>query len=245
MKAGLLLLAVLFLSVAAVHADTYVKQHAHTDEYYFGGQVSPALDSENEFWLGNNKMIFATEKRIIIVDKNENKLIFANKSDSTFVETALPLDWMKFVPEDFAGRLKMFETVGTVEKTNETRVIEGFNCTAYKINAYIPYQGTKYNEQDITLWVTADLPQAAKTYGAIAPDILKLRNYKEDLIAELLKIEGFQILEETMNYQQGMSYTSTETAVEVSEKEPPAGVYALPKWYKKKELLSREDLSDD
>lgn len=245
MKTGLLLMAVLLLTATAVTADIHVKQHAHTDEYYFGGQVSPALDSENEIWLGDNKMMFATEKRIIIIDKGENKLTFANKSDSTYAETALPLDWTKFVPEDFAGRLKMFETVGTVEKTGETRMIEGFNCTAYKINAYIPYQGIKYNEQDITLWVTADLPQATKTYGAIAPDILKLRNYKDDFIAELLKIEGFQILEETMNYQQGMGYASSEQAVEVSEKEPPAGAYTLPEWFRKKELLSREDLSDE
>jgi len=244
MKTCLLLLVVLLLSVVTVHADIYVKQHAQTDEYYFGGQVSPALDSENEFWLGDNKILFATEQRLIIIDKNENKLIFANKSDSTYAETTLPLDWMKFVPEDFAGRLKMFETVGTVEATSETRMIEGFNCTAYKGNLYIPYQGTKYNERDVTLWITTDLPEATKTFSAIAHDIFKLRNYKEDFITELVKIDGFQILEETMNYQQGMSYTSTETVVEVSEKEAPEGTYTLPEWFKKKELLSREDLQD-
>lgn len=244
MKTILLLLVVLLLFATAVHADTYVKQHAHTDEYYYGGQVSPALDSENEFWLGDNRMMYATEQRLIIIDNNEKKLIFANKSDSTYAETALPLDWTQLVTEDFAGRLKMFETVGTVEASDETRMIEGFNCTAYKINTYIPYQGTKYNEQDITLWLTNDLPQATKTFSAIARDIYKLRNYKEDFIAELLKMEGFQIREDVTHYQQGMSYTSTESAVEVSEKEPPEGIYSLPGWFKKKERLSREDLQE-
>jgi hypothetical protein len=242
MKLCVLLLAVLILPAATVHADTYVKQHSHTDEYYFGGQVSPALDSENEMWLGDMKMMYATEQRIIIVDKNANTLVFANKTDSTYAETALPLEWANFVPEDFAGRLQMFETVGTVEATGETRMIEGFNCTAYKINAYIPYQGIKYNELDIMLWVTKDIPHATATFNAISRDIFKLRNYKEDFIAELMKIEGMQILEETTHYQQGMSYTSSETAVEVSEKDAPAGTYTLPDWFKKKEQLSRDDL---
>lgn len=244
MKTLLSFLALLLFAPPA-QADYYVKQHSHTDEYYQSGRVSPARDSESEYWLGENRMRYETELRIIIIDRKKQTLIFANKSDSTFAEAPLPLDWAALVPEDLAARLKTAEAAGTVEPAGEKRKIDGYACSAYKIKTYVPYKDKKLNERAATLWITNDLPRAAAAFATVAPDIFKLRNYSDELSAELLKMGGFLMLEETLNYRQGMSYKSTDRVVEVREREPPDDAYTLPEWFEKKKRLSRADLEGE
>jgi len=55
-------------------------------------------------------------------------------------------------------------------------------------------------------------------------------------------IEGFQIANEETTYAEGMAITTTNKVVEMTEKEPPPDVFAIPEGCTKKETLSLQDL---
>jgi hypothetical protein len=68
-----ILAACLFFAVGA-SADICFKQHAHTDEYYYGGGMHEAVDQDIEIWLGDKTMAYITENRSIVIDLGNQKL---------------------------------------------------------------------------------------------------------------------------------------------------------------------------
>jgi hypothetical protein len=71
----------------------------------------------------------------------------------------------------------------------------------------------------------------------------ELSNYDDDLITELLKIDGFSVATESKTYIEGFSVTSRERVIDVSEKTAPPGVYAIPVGFSKKSELTLEDIN--
>ena len=93
MKTVIVILAVLLIPAAGAVADVCFKQHAHTDEYYYGGGVNPAEDTDIEIWFGDKTMAYIIENRSIVIDLGNQKLTWINLDDSTYAETSLPFEW--------------------------------------------------------------------------------------------------------------------------------------------------------
>ena len=225
-----------------IQADIYVQQQSHTDSYYYGGLTHPEVNEVEEVWIGDNTLAYITERRNVIVDLNANMLVFINHRDSTYVSSPLPFDWSNFVSEEFAARLQMFQTTGAVQESEQMKKIGKWECQRYDVNSWIPYEGNTYDEKDVVMWVTRDVPFDLNTYGEIIAILRQLMNYNGEFVNEMAKAKGFLITLEMTTYVKGFGYQTTERVTEISEKEPPAGVYAAPKGYTEKEELSREDL---
>ncbi len=242
MKILMFFLIFLFVSASLANADYCIKEQSHTDGYYYGGEVTPPVDRETETWIGDKKLAYLGESRIIIYDLNDNILVFINKDDSTYAETTLPLEWQNLCDEQAAARIQMFPYSGTIEETGETKKIENRTCKEYAVSTWIPYQGTRYYETDSKYWMTTDVPFDVDTYDQIMEHIFKLRNYGEELRAELGKLSGLLLVRESETILKGYSYKSTDKVIEISAGDPPTDVYSPPAGFTKKEKLTLEDL---
>jgi hypothetical protein len=243
MRSFLLMLAALFIGVPLADADVYLKHEVHTDGYYFGGENSPPEDRAYEVWIGDKRMSMLHEHRAIVMDLNQNLLTFINLDDSTYAETPLPLDWSNLLSEEDAARVRMFQTVGVVKESCETKKIGDQECRSYETTTWIPYQGTKYNETDTKGWLTIDVPFDPATYEEMKVHNLRLENLTEELIEEVKKIPGYPLAVEDNTFIKGFSVRTTNEVVEMSEKAPPEGVYSAPEGFAKKEKLSLRDLT--
>jgi len=243
MKTLICLLALVSFCFAGVaSADTCVKQKRHTDEYYYGGTVTPAEDIEIEIWFGGQRMVYVTPNRIVVVDAEKDVLLFANKTDSSYVETTLPFDWANVVDEGTVGYLGQYMTEGTVEATGETKEILGRKCELIKVETWIESEGQRFNQRDELVWVTTDLPIDWEVYEKINRNSMKLLNYDDSLIETFAAIKGVPVQSEADVYMQGFSVKSTEEPIEIMKTESKAEVYTLPSYFKKKDQLTMADL---
>ena len=242
MKSYLSILFFVFSATAWLQADVYVRLVSHTDSYYYGGITYPEENEEWEAWIGENRFVYVTEQRSVVINLNTKIMLFINHVDSTYVETTLPFSWLNLVSEEMAGRLNMYQTTGTVTESEETKKIGKWTCKRYDVNSWIPYAGGRYDEKEVVLWITQDAPLDFKKFTQMVTVLRQLRNYDEILVNELGKIKGFQIASETITYVKGFGYQSTERVTDMLEKRPPANIYSAPKGYSKKETLTWEDL---
>lgn len=242
MKKYLFVIVMVIITAVVMNADVYIKEKTHTDSVYHHGTVEPATDTVNEFWIGNKKMAAITEGRIVIIDLNQKRFIFANRKEKIYVETTLPLDLAKILPEQLHGRFAMFRTKGEVKETSEEKKIGKWDTKCYEINTWIIYEGARLRQIDTKAWFTTNVPFDLDVYMEILPVFLKLGNYDEALINEMKKIKAVRVSSETMRYVDGKAVKSKREIKEMSEKNAPAGIYSIPKAFKKKDQLTMQDL---
>jgi hypothetical protein len=245
MKKCLVLFMILGITITAasfVHADVYIKQKSHTDGYYYGGVNRPAVDSTNELWLGNGEIALITGNSITIIEKEKNRALIINKSDKTYVETTLPIDLSKLGPEQVAPIIQGIRYKGTVKETAETKTVGKRKCKCYEMNTYSMYRGERNNELDTTLWASKDLPFDMDKYRDLVFNIYRLRNYSDELLDEMKKIDGYRIAAESLFYPKGFSVKTTTEVTEISQKEPPPGIYSVPQGFTKKERFTIPEL---
>lgn len=242
MNRSLFIIFLIPMATATLHADVRIVLQSHTDSYYYGGVTQPEVNEIEEIWIGDRILASISERRNVVVDLNDDVLLFVNHRDSTYVETSLPFEWPNLVSQELAERLNMLRTQGAVRETDETKRIGEWTCERYDINTWIPYAGTNYNETETTVWATLDVPFDVGMYGRMVTILRQLWNYDDDLIGQLEKMKGFQIASETIVYVKGFGYQSTERVTEMTERHPSSDVYSVPQGYTQKENLSQEDL---
>ena len=240
------LLSILFICSAAapVAADTCIKQKRHMDEYYYGGIVTPEENSEYEMWIGGKKMAYITETQIIVVDVENGVLKFANKRDSTYVETALPFDWTDVLDEQTADYLAQYRTEGVVKETGESKKILGRDCTGYLVETWVEDGGQRYNAREERVWLTTDLAIDWEAYAKINRAGMLLQNFDEPLVEAFLAVPGIPLLMQADVYQQGFSVDLVESVIDIVEAQPDLDVYSLPAYFTKKDKLTMADLRD-
>jgi hypothetical protein len=242
MRVLLPLFLMFLIPMTAVQADVCVKQHSHSDGYYYGGINTPPEDEDSEMWISGEKMAVIGPNRSIIISSGENLMFFVNHTDSSYAEIALPMDWVAAAGEQLAARVMSFQRHGEIKETGESKKIGNWNCKGYEITSHILYEENRYYEMETTVWVTTDLPANLDAYAGMVNHVGMLRNYHVDFVKELGKIRGIQLSSETINYRKGFSFDSNEELLEAFEGDPPDGVYSVPEGYTKKEQITMQDL---
>jgi len=242
MKRMLLVVLAIALIAGPAVADVYVRIDSHTGEYYQNGMVRPAEDETSELWIGEKRLAFLTNALKLVIDLEKNRFIMVTLSDQGYVEGELPLTFGTFLSEQEAGQMAMYAYKGSVKKLDQTKKIGEWNCQGYEILNWIDYQGGKVNERDMVAWVTAEVPCDLKTLNEMTRHLLTLSNFSEDLVTQMLTIEGLRIVAESTRFSEGMAITTTERVVALEEKEAPAGIYEAPQDGAKKETLTLADL---
>ena len=85
------------------------------------------------------------------------------------------------------GGQRRHRTEGTVEPTGKTKEILGRKCEMIKVETWIESEGTRFNQRDERVWVTADLPIDWEAYDKINRNTMKLLNFDESLGFRLCK----------------------------------------------------------
>jgi hypothetical protein len=224
------------------YSDSCIREKLHTDSYYYGGVTQPAEDGEREVWIGEKKMCSISEGWKVILDINQNFMVIVNRQDSSYVESSLPFEWHKVVIPDLVTMLKAFEMRGTVKQTGSRKRIGHWECQEYEINSYIIYQGDKINETDTKIWASREVLADNEHFSQMIEIMRKFANYDSSYIVELNKINGYQVLRESLFYPKGFSVTSNQKVVTVTQEDPPPGIYDIPTGFIKKQFLSLEEL---
>lgn len=223
-------------------ADTYLKEVSRTETYVDGKLTDSQQLGVNKVWIGDNKIANITPPRILIVDKGEGMIIIANRKAKTYVEVSLPLDLSEILAEEVKERFKMYYTTGTVKETGDTKEIIDKHCHHYEVNYQDKYGDTVRRELEFDVWATTEVPFDLELYGIMLQSMRMIMNRDEKLRNELNKIKGIQVYLE-MTTERGNTVSKyIDEDIEMSEKEPPAGIYSAPSGFTKKDKLTIQDV---
>ncbi len=238
MKKIILIMVISVFFFTFVSGDVYVKTKTHTDAMEIMGQKQPAKDEVVEQWIGDKIYANITSKQTMIIDMGKKMVYIIMHSNKSYVETSLPLDMKKLLPEQAAQMLSMMKLTLKVTPTTDTKVINKWKCIGYDMDMSMMMMSMKSR-----IWVTKDVPFDWKKFQ----DMFGIESFKatmasmqigDDVINEMKKIQGFQVKTEMTMTIMGQSVKITSDVVEISKKSAPAGVYTIPADYKKSEKLS-------
>ena len=241
MKKLFLVLSLVLLSVTFLSADVYIKSNTHTGAVEMMGQKQPAKDEVTEMWIGDGKFTTITSGQSMTLDLNKMKMYIIYPETKKYVETDLPLDMAKLMPEQAAQMLSMMKISATVTANGQTKKIGQWNCTGY--NAEIKIQAMMEMKMNMTIWASKDVPFDWKAYSEkMYPAILKAQSgsmpFGDDIVNEFKKIEGFQIASEMSMNVMGANIHITTEVQEISKKPAPAGIYAVPAGFTKQDKMT-------
>lgn len=227
----------MLMGTAFLSADIYIKEKEHVGAYQVDIKKVPAEEKENEIWVGAYRAAYITPNKIYIYNKKKKKAWFADRKKKTYVEADVPLDLSKLYSPATASRMKTFKIKGTVKKTGETRTIANKECAAYKIHYWGDAGGEKFLVSKGTLWIYEDIGPGFAVFNRLMDLIRQHDNTDEAFRKEMQKVKGVQMKTDIILTQAGTTVKIRAEVSELSEKEPPSGVYEIPKGYIKKESL--------
>jgi opacity protein-like surface antigen len=227
------ILALAFL----LSADVYIKTSVHTDAFAMMGQNQPAKDEVMEQWVGNNLLVNKTGDKVMIMDMNKNMMYIVTPKDKSYVETQLPLDLAKLLPKEAAAMMSMMKVTVKVTPNGQTQKVNQWNCAGYDVDMNMMMMQMK-----MKVWATTEVPFDWKMYAKMYANVSKMQFMDDAAIAELMKINGYQVASEMSMDMMGSKVKVTSQVVEIAQKPAPAGIYAVPAGFTKKATLSMEDM---
>jgi len=229
---------ILVLAIALMlPADVYIKTNVHTDAFAMMGQNQPAKDEVMEQWIGSNQLANKTGDKIMIMDMGKNMMYIINPKDKSYVETALPLDMSKLVPKEAASMMSMMKVTVKVTPNGQTQKINKWNCSGYDVDMNMMMMQMK-----MKVWATTEVPFDWKMFSKMYANVSKMQFMDDAAIAEMMKINGYQVASEMTMDMMGSKLKVNSQVVEISQKPAPAGIYAVPAGFTKKATLSLEDM---
>jgi len=239
MKKLSVLLSFLLVFAAFAGADVYVKSKSHSDAFSVMGQTQPAKDQTVEQWIGDDKFAYIGENMSSIVDLKKNMMYIVTHNDKSYVEAELPLDYMKLVPKEMAAMMgSMMKMTVTVSPNGQTKTIGQWKCSGYDVSIQMMNMPIK-----MAVWASTDVPVDMDKFSSLYGNVLKAQLRLDDAaMKEMMKVKGFWIATEITAEVMGAKARSTTEVIEMSKKNPPAGVYSVPADYTKRETLSMEAL---
>lgn len=222
---------------SALAADFYIKQISHTDAFAMMGQEQPARDDTIDMWLGDNRMAVEMPQMKVVIDLGQDIMYWISHQSKSYVEMTLPLDLDKYFPAQIMQM--MGDVTMTVAATDEKKTFGSWECIGYDVTMNIMMM-----EMNQKIWASTDVPFDWKDYSQkMMPKLSQaMMRLGDESLEEMLKIEGFQIRTETTMNMMGNDMKSWQEVQEITKKDAPAGTYAPPEGYTKKDKLDMSDI---
>lgn len=237
MKKLILVVALFLFSFSFLSADVYVKMEVKVGAVM--GQPEQTLTQEQ--WLGKNKMATLSPQNDIIVDLDKKKVTFVLHKSKTYVETDLPLDMSKIMPEMMVPIMKqVMESMRvSVQPNEQTKKILEWNAKGY--DAKLKAMG---QDISITFWTSTELPFDWKKYKEIFAEFYEAQfKFGEKASLELKKMEGYVLAIEMKISAMGMNIEMNTTVTDINpDATPTLNTYVPPAGYTKKDKLTTQDL---
>ncbi|MCP4216937.1 MAG: hypothetical protein GY765_19970 [bacterium] len=247
MKKSILILILVLISVAFVHADVYIKTRIHSDAVTLMGHSQPAVDTIREKWIGEDKCVEITKNTTIIADIAKKKVFIILHKSKIYAELDIPLDTSPLLPARLKTILDSTRNSIKVTPTGQTQKIGHFNCSGFVMET--SSRGKVPVTTKSTLWATTYAPFDWKTYKEkLHPLIFKAKKLTmkidDGYLSEIAKVEGLSISGATEVTVMGRKMNTNLTVLEVSRKDSPVDIYAVPADYTKVETLSISEIQN-
>lgn len=213
----------------AAGADTLLVLKAHQDAAVVAGRQQEARDDTYEIWIGEDRISRSDEQSRFVMRPGE--VVIVNHEARTYSVLEMPIDLTALLPPGMEKQMEMWKVQAEVTPTDERRKIGDWTARRYDIEVTNP-MGVAIRTE---MWTTTELGIDLEAYHGMARQMLSLQPGADELVAEMSKIEGFPILQETTVDLAGSTVTTREELVSVEEKEPPADAYGVPEGYTESE----------
>lgn len=238
------LMIIILLSIvlsAALSADVYIKTVTKADPINTMGQSIPARESTSEQWISDDFYFVETGTGLAyLYDFRQNLIYLISHRTKSYLELRPPVNYTSLLPPELAPMAQALEQMTiSVEPTGETRTINNIRCQGYRLQMTMMMYPVEIN-----IWASEELPVNLKKFlEKIWPEFMKLElRASGQAVAELSKVKGLWIAQESKAQITGMEVKSRSEVVEISKKTPPRGIYTLPQDYRKKDRLEMADL---
>lgn len=246
---GLVVLALLALW-GTTKADTFIKQVTHTDSFKVMDQVQPAEDDTSTVWMTKDKacMIDADNKAFIMrADKGVMYLV--DHESKTYTE--MPIEALGDIKEmagleddeEAAQAAEMMQGLVagmmsmeiTVTPTDEKKKIKDWSAKKYIVEVKMPMGSTKSE-----VWASEDIKIDYDMFNTLSNAFMAQMPGFQQAMEEMKKVKGMTVLSVGEAQVMGASVKTTTTLLECSDKSAPAGIFDVPKDYKKEEMTGME-----
>lgn len=221
----------LALTAPAAVADSLLTVRTHVDSFEIAGKKQAPQEGEVRIWVGENGVRRDDGPKSALLRTDRRKLYLLDHEAKTYSAVDLPVDLARLTPADQRATLAELIAATKVQvalaKTAESRKVGGFAALRY--NVAVTGGGKKIF--DSTLWVSKDVPGFAQANG-LAADLAALQPGSADWAAELERLPGYPVLQETVLEVTGAKVRSREELTAVESKPAPAGTYDLPEGYR-------------
>lgn len=245
MRKFTVLLILGFLLAVCVQADIYIKENRHTGSFSMMGKTQPARDEVTEMYFGEGKAAFVTKADTKVIDYQKKLMTVINHSKKTYMEMQLPVDLAKYFPPEMAPMMKgMMDSMKvTVVPNGQSKMVGQWSADGYDVTMEMSMMGMAM-KTDMKIWASKDVPFDWKKYASSMAEVAQVQmRLNTESMDQLRKIVGQWVATESSLDMMGAKIQVT-SQVEIIDgnRTPPAGLYAVPAGYTKKEFFSPDEM---
>lgn len=241
-------------SPARSGADTHVRAEYHFSERYHHGSLQPGYELEYEWWIGAERISFVRQEYSnyegyllesamrVTFDREKNRVIVVNWSDSTFTVVDIPTDPDAAVDTAFASALKDYRIDCSIGKTGETESAGTIPCAIYNISESVSFRGELFFERERRIMASSEVPFDWRLAADLFEFIRSFFNPGGACLAGIQKLEGFILASEDRRFSRGETLSSSLGTISIKEETPPPGIYGIPAGLERMERLDRAKL---
>jgi hypothetical protein len=225
----------LLMSAGLAGADYKITQQHHQDGFTMMGQSQPATDEVHVTWYGDKRMQMDQGSTSTIVDLNAKKMYIVSHGDKTYTEVELPVDLAALLPPGMGEQLlAMMQFDVTITPSSETRQFGEWTAKRFDMK-----MTSQMMTMDSVLWASTETPIDFDDYFDLYANVMSLQPGMETMMEEMRKVEGYVVAQEGTVSMKMMGETtigSRDTVTSIESVDPPAGTYAPPADYSRKEF---------
>lgn len=219
----------------------YVKEVTNAKEYLLFFERGDKVLNVNELWFGDRRAASIERGQTVIVDLIENTVTFINHKDKTWLKTAHPVVMEDLLGDEFQWRHPWPQTTGAVEEIDSKREILGKECREYQVDSWKVAGNKQIDFNTIRVWASTDMPFDVSLFYELIDNKRKFANRDAEYRAQLAKLKGIQM---GLRLEVGPFWASRilhSEVVEITSRKPPAGLWAVPEDYTRKEQFTKDD----
>ncbi len=222
-------------------ADVFLKQKQHTDAYEVMGQEQPATDLITSVWMTKDKIRSDNEENSFLLRQDREVIYFLDHRKKTYAE--MPMDMSKMMPSEDQEQAAMMQNMMkammkveiTVMPTGESKKIGKWNCKKY-IQKIQMFSGPMESE----IWASEEIKIDYDLYTRYGASMFArmpgMQGMMESMLKEMKKMKGVPVLTISKSQVMGQTINSSTELLDVKEGKAPAGIFELPKGYRKAEI---------
>ena len=240
---GAVVLMILVLPLTS-NAATFFKQATHTDPATMMGQTQPAQDDTSSMWLDKDMAcMIGPDNTTILVRGDKGMMYMIDHNKKSYSEMAIGDlgDMSKMGGEEGDEQAKAMQAMAaqmmgsmkvTVTPTDETKKIRDWEAKKYEVEMSMAMGSTKGE-----YWASTDVEIDYEMFQLISTAFMSQMPGFDKVLEEMKKIKGFTVKSATEANMMGAVVKTTTEILEYAEKDAPAGVFDVPKDYKKVSMM--------